>query len=142
MTPVNPPRTILIVEDEPADVQMLTDVLQKSVTPHAVEAVGDGESALRYLRRADACMPDLIVLDLYLPGKDGFQVLAELKSDQRLRRIPVVVLTASSRPEDAGVSYGLRANSFVRKPQNRAALENTVAQIREFWLNTVHLPLN
>lgn len=116
VTPIN----ILLVEDNPGDVRLTQEALKESKVLNSLDVVQDGVEALAFLRRedqyADAPSPDLILLDLNMPKKDGREVLAEIKSDVNLRRIPVVVLTISEAEEDILKSYDLHANSYITKP--------------------------
>ncbi|MCA9706027.1 MAG: response regulator [Myxococcales bacterium] len=135
---------ILLVEDNPADVRLTMEVMRESKMRNHVTAVGDGEEALDYLQRrgrhANAVRPDLILLDLNLPRKDGREVLEEIKAIEELRRIPVVVLTTSKAEEDIGRTYDLHANCYITKPMDLDKFINVVRQIEDFWLTTVSLP--
>jgi CheY-like chemotaxis protein len=135
---------ILLVDDNPADIDLTSDVLAKSLPRSHVTTVADGEEALAFLRHRGkhvaAAVPNLIVLDLNLPGKDGRAVLAEIKTDPALKRIPVVVFTTSQADHDIERSYELGANCYVSKPGNLPEFVRIVKSIDDFWLGTTHLP--
>ena len=131
---------ILLVEDSEADALLVKEALDQVSDEHSVETVNDGEGALARLRSATATRPDLVLLDLNLPRKDGRTVLAEIKSDETLKSIPVIVLTTSSAPADVAFAYLHSANSYVRKPLGLDALVEAAAAIRDFWLRTATLP--
>ncbi|MEO0073914.1 MAG: response regulator [candidate division WOR-3 bacterium] len=138
------PVEILLVEDNPGDVRLTQEALREAKVRNNLNVVGDGEEAIEFLRRrnrwADAARPDIILLDLNLPKKDGRAVLAEIKADAELRRIPVVVLTTSKAEEDVLRSYDLHANCYVTKPLDFEQFINVVRSIEEFWLQVVRLP--
>ena len=145
-TPVNPFQ-ILLVEDNPADADLVVEALSVTGLPHhRAHVVGDGEQAMAFLRRegryADAPTPDLVLLDLNLPRKDGREVLEEIKSDDVLKRIPVVVLTTSKAEEDVLRTYNLHANCYVTKPDDLEKFMVVVKSIDIFWLTVVTLPPN
>jgi chemotaxis family two-component system response regulator Rcp1 len=131
---------ILLVEDSEADAILVQEALDQVSSEHSVETVRDGERALARLRNASATRPDLVLLDLNLPRKDGRAVLAEIKGDDELKAIPVIVLTTSSAPADVSFAYSHCANSYVRKPLGLDALVEAAAAIRDFWLRTATLP--
>lgn len=135
---------ILLVEDNPADVRLTMEVMRESKMRNHVTPVGDGEEALEYLQRRgrhpDAIRPDLILLDLNLPRKDGREVLEEIKGIEELRRIPVVVLTTSKAEEDICRTYDLHANCYITKPTDLDRFFEVVRQIEDFWLTIVSLP--
>jgi chemotaxis family two-component system response regulator Rcp1 len=135
---------VLLVEDNPGDVRLTKEALKEGKMLNRVTVVGDGEEALSFLRRqgkyADAGQPDLILLDLNLPKKDGRQVLAEIKADPGLKRIPVVVLTTSSAEEDILKTYDLHANCYVTKPVDLEQFMRVVKSIEDFWVTVVKLP--
>lgn len=137
-------KIIFLVEDNRADVRLIQEALKNSSVPHQVVTVRNGMDAMAYLRQegeyADAVRPDLILLDLNLPKKDGREVLAEIKADPKLRRIPVVVLTTSRNEEDISQSYNLHVNCYITKSRNLSELFKIVKGIEEFWLATVTLP--
>jgi chemotaxis family two-component system response regulator Rcp1 len=139
------PIEILLVEDNPGDVRLETEALKEAKILNHLSVVMDGAEAMEFLRRkgkfADAEKPDLILLDLNLPKKDGREVLAEIKADDDLRRIPVVILTTSKDEEDVLRSYDLHANAYIVKPLNLDQFINAVRKIEEFWLTVVRLPL-
>jgi len=135
---------ILLVEDNPGDADLAREALDSSKMNNKLQVVDDGEKAMAFLRRegpyADAPRPDLILLDLNLPKKDGRQVLAEIKSDEGLKRIPVVILTTSRAEEDVIKSYNLHANCYITKPIDLNQFLHVVRSIEDFWLSIVVLP--
>jgi len=135
---------ILMVDDNPGDVRLTREVLRESALQPHLSAVVDGAQALEYLHRhgpyRDAVRPDVILLDLNLPKKDGREVLAEIKGDPELRRIPVVVLTTSNADDDVKQSYDLHANCFVTKPIALDQFTRVIQQIEAFWLTIAQLP--
>lgn len=138
------PIEILLVEDNPADVRMTLEILKEAKVRNTLTVVGDGNEALDLLRRvgkySQTVQPDLILLDLNLPKKDGKQVLAEIKADPALKRIPVVILTSSNAEEDIVKSYDLYANCYVTKPVDLEQFVKVVKSIESFWLTIVKLP--
>jgi CheY-like chemotaxis protein len=135
---------ILLVEDNPADVRLVQEALKESRLRNALHVTHDGEEAIEFLRRVgafvDAPQPDLVLLDLNLPKKNGREVLAEIKGDAELKHIPVVVLTTSSSDRDVLESYDLHANCYVRKPVQFQAFIEVVQSIEDFWFAIVTLP--
>jgi CheY-like chemotaxis protein len=135
---------ILLVEDNPGDARLTQEAMRAAKMTNILHVVEDGLEAMEFLRRRsrfkDAPRPDLILLDLNLPKKDGRSVLAEVKNDPDLRRIPVVVLTTSRSEEDVMQAYDLHANAYVTKPVSLDQFMRIVALIDEFWLNVVTLP--
>jgi len=135
---------VLLVEDDPGDVLMTREAFEDYKVANALHVVGDGVEALRFLRRegeyTDAPTPDLVLLDLNLPRMDGREVLAQLKADPELRRIPVVVLTTSEAEEDVLRSYSLHANAYVTKPVDFDRFVQVVQQIDDFFVSVVRLP--
>jgi len=138
------PIEILMVEDSPSDAQLTVEALHAAKVANRLSHVEDGVEALRFLRRqgpyADAPRPDLILLDLNLPRKDGREVLAELKRDPVLKVIPVVVLTTSRSEQDVLHSYQLHANCYIAKPVDFERFLEVVKTIEHFWLTIVTLP--
>jgi CheY-like chemotaxis protein len=138
------PVEILLVEDNPGDVGLTRETLKDSKLLNHMTVVGDGVEAMALLRRegkyADTIRPDLILLDLNLPKKDGREVLKEIKTDEQLRRIPVVVLTTSSAEQDILKTYDLHANCYITKPVNLDQFTAVVKAIEEFWFTIVKLP--
>lgn len=138
------PIEILLVEDDPGDVLMTREALEIHKVCNNLNVVSDGVDALTYLRKqgvyADAPTPDLILLDLNLPRKDGREVLGEIKHDDDLRTIPVVVLTTSAADEDILRSYQLYANAYVTKPVDFDQFVEVVRQIDDFFITVVKLP--
>jgi len=135
---------ILLVEDSAGDVSLTREALRDAKVHNELHVVGDGIEALAYLRGegqyAGAATPDLVLLDLNLPRKDGREVLEEMKADDHLKRIPVVVLTTSSSESDIYESYQLHANAFVTKPVAYTDFLAAVRQLEGFWLEIVQLP--
>lgn len=135
---------ILLVEDEPAGARLTIETLRASTPRVKVSVVPDGVEALAYLRRegryGEAARPDLIILDLNMPRMNGREVLAAVKSDPELRRIPVVVLTTSEAEEDVRTSYDLYANCYVAKPTDLGQFTKTMRRLEEFWFSVVRLP--
>jgi chemotaxis family two-component system response regulator Rcp1 len=138
------PKIIFLVEDNKADIRLIQEALKNSAVLHQVITVRNGMDAMAYLHKegeyADAVRPDLILLDLNLPRKDGREVLAEIKTDPDLKRIPVVVLTTSRNEEDIYQSYDLNVNCYITKSRNLGELFQIVKGIEEFWLATATLP--
>lgn len=137
---------ILLVEDNPGDVRLTEEALKEGKVVNRLNVVPDGVEALAYLRKegeyASAETPDLILLDLNLPKKDGREVLAEVKEDPELRMIPVVVLTTSRDEQDILKSYDLHANCYITKPVDFEQFISVVRAIEDFWLSVVKLPSN
>jgi CheY-like chemotaxis protein len=144
--PAGQPIEVLLVEDDPGDVLLIREAFDFNKVHNNLNVVNDGEQALAYLRRegeySESLRPDLVLLDLNLPRKDGREVLAEIKSDPALRSIPVVVLTTSKAEEDILRSYDLHANAYVTKPVDFARFIEVVRQIDQFFLTVVKLPPN
>ncbi|HEY7070974.1 MAG TPA: response regulator [Acidimicrobiales bacterium] len=138
------PIEVLLVEDDEGDVLMTREALDEGKVVNRLSVVGDGVEAIAYLRReqpyADATRPDLVLLDLNLPKRDGRQVLEEVKADPDLRRIPIVVLTTSEAEEDVLRSYDLHANAYVTKPVDFDRFVEVIRQIDEFFISVVRLP--
>lgn len=138
------PIEILLVEDSPSDAALTTEALHEGRVLNNLNIVQDGEQALAFVRRegkyASAPRPDLILLDLNLPRKDGREVLAEIKSDPSLTCIPVVVLTTSKDESDVMAAYGRNANCYLAKPVDLENFIEMVRSIDSFWLNIVTLP--
>jgi len=138
------PIEILLVEDNPGDIRLTKEALKEGKVLNTLTVVQDGVEALTCLRRqgryTDAKRPDLILLDLNLPKKDGREVLAEIKDDEALKLIPVVVLTTSQDERDVLKSYGLHANCYITKPVELEQFISVVRAIEHFWLGIVVLP--
>jgi chemotaxis family two-component system response regulator Rcp1 len=138
------PIEILLVEDNPGDIRLTREGLKEGRIFNNLSVVEDGVEAMAFLRRegeyADAPHPDLILLDLNLPKKDGREVLKEIKSDPKLRRIPVVILTTSRAEEDIMGTYDQHANCYIIKPVDFDQFVNVVKSIEDFWLTIVRLP--
>ena len=135
---------LLIVEDNPDDVILMQESLLEAGVNVNLSAVEDGVEAMAFLRRegryADAPCPDLILLDLNMPRKSGHEVLAEVKADERLKLIPVVILTTSQAQEDVLKAYNMHANCFVTKPVDLDAFIHVIHSIDNFWLHVARLP--
>ena len=135
---------ILVVEDNPGDALLIREVLKSNKIYNTLNIVKDGEEAMDFLYRkgkfAEAPQPDLILLDLNLPKMDGRQVLAKIKSDDKLKQIPVVIMTMSQAEEDILKSYKLHANCYVTKPINLDQFVKVVESIEDFWFSLVKLP--
>lgn len=144
-TSTSKPIDILLVEDSPSDAALAIEALKAGKTASTLNHIEDGIEAMNYLRQRDKYMkairPDLIMLDLDLPGMDGREVLAEIKADDDLKIIPIIVLTTSSSDEDILKSYQLGANCFITKPVDFANFVNMVKSIKDFWLTVVTLPV-
>ncbi len=138
------PVDILLVEDNPGDVRLTEEALKEGKVLNKLHIARDGVEAMAFLRRedkyADAVRPDLILLDLNLPKKDGREVLEEIKTDEGLKRIPVVILTTSEADEDILRTYDYHANCYITKPIELDQLINVVKSIEDFWLSLVKLP--
>jgi len=137
-------REILIVDDNPADIDLACEALSQGSPPTHVSSVEDGVEAVAFLNRdgkyASARRPDLIVLDLNLPRKDGRTVLVEVKSDPNLRRTPIVVFSTSRAPHDIAGSFELGANSYVSKPGDLEGFLAAITSIERFWFHCARLP--
>lgn len=135
---------ILLVEDNPGDVRLTREALKESKISNNLHVVTDGVQAMDFLKRqgehAGAIRPDLVLLDLNLPRMDGREVLAEIKADPELRRIPVVIMTSSEAEQDILTTYNLNANAYVTKPLDLEQFVRVVHSIEEFWLSIVKLP--
>lgn len=138
------PIEILLVEDSPGDIRLTRETLRDAKVANRLHVVTDGIEAMLFLHKQGAHekvpSPDLVLLDLNLPRKDGLEVLAEMKSDAVLRRIPVVVLTTSQAEQDVVRSYNLHANCFVSKPVDLDQFSRIVQSIENFWFTVVRLP--
>jgi CheY-like chemotaxis protein len=138
------PIEILLVEDNPDDADLTVDALREGRVRNRITVVDDGVKAMAYLRRegkyGGAPRPDLILLDLNLPRKNGREVLAEIKQDADLRRIPVVVMTSSDDEKDILAAYNLHVNCYVTKPVDLGQFLRVVKSIEHFWLSVVKLP--
>lgn len=138
------PIEILLVEDNPADVRLTQEALKEEKLHNNLSVVNDGVEAMAFLRKegqyANVPRPDLILLDLNLPKKDGREVLREIKNDDKLKAIPVVVLTVSKAEEDIVKTYNLHANCYINKPLDLNQFSKVVKSIQDFWLTIVKLP--
>src|ERR1035438_5401706 len=144
MTAHGRPAEILLIEDNPGDVELIHEALQFGRVMNRISVATDGEAALAFLNRGlgfeNAPLPDLILLDLNLPKKNGFEVLKEVKEHPVVSRVPVVILTSSQADRDILKSYDLRANCFISKPVDVDEFLDTVRATGEFWLSIVKLP--
>jgi CheY-like chemotaxis protein len=140
------PVQILLVEDSPDDIMLTEEALKDASIANELTAVTDGEAALAYLRAeepyADRKRPALVILDLNLPKKDGREVLREIKQDEDLKRIPVVVLSTSAAAEDIDLTYREHVNAYIQKPVDFDEFIRTVRTLEDFWLSIVKLPAN
>jgi CheY-like chemotaxis protein len=138
------PVEILLVEDNPGDVRLTKEALKDGKMQNNLNIVGDGEEAMAFLKRqgpyAHAPRPDLILLDLNLPKKDGRETLVEIKQEESLKRIPVVILTTSTAEKDILKTYDLHANCYINKPVDFDQFINVVRSIEDFWFTIVKLP--
>ena len=138
------PIEILLAEDNPGDARLAIEALRDAKVSNTLHVVEDGVEAMDFLRRvgkyADMPRPDVILLDLNMPRKDGREVLAEVKADEDLKRIPVVILTVSKAEEDILKSYNLHANCYITKPIDLDQFIKVVRAIEDFWLTIVRLP--
>ena len=135
---------ILLVEDNEGDILLTLEALREARIGNEVDVVKDGDRAVQFLKKEgefkDAYTPDLILLDINLPRMDGFEVLAVIKSDERLSVIPVIMLTTSDSEKDILESYKHHANCYITKPVNFENFMNVIQTIKEFWINIVKLP--
>jgi chemotaxis family two-component system response regulator Rcp1 len=138
------PIEILLVEDNPGDVRLTIEALKEGKVANQINVAVDGIDAMAFLRREgkyeNAPKPDLILLDLNLPKKNGREVLAEIKMDSHLKCIPVVILTSSQAEKDIVMTYNLHANCYIKKPVDFDQFINVVKSIEDFWFNVVRLP--
>lgn len=138
------PIEILLVEDNPVDIEMTRDALQSYRILNNLHVVTDGEAAIRFLRRqkeyADSPRPDLVLLDLKLPKRNGWEVLDDAKKDDILRRTPIVILTTSRADEDVVRAYDMHANALIRKPVKAEDFLSVVLENANYWLSIVKLP--
>jgi chemotaxis family two-component system response regulator Rcp1 len=138
------PIEVLLVEDDPGDIELMEIAFQRSQLRIPLQVVNDGEEALAYLRKegkfANAVQPDLILLDLNLPGLNGQEVLQKIKADEQLKHIPVVILTTSKAQEEILSSYKLGANAYMTKPVNMEGFATIVKSLDCFWFTVVKFP--
>lgn len=135
--------SILLVEDSPSDVRLIREALKETAVPVQIAVARDGIEAIDYLHRTEsgaATRPDIILLDLNLPRKNGREVLAEMKSSSNLKQIPVLVMTSSRAEEDISQAYSLNANCYITKPGDLQEYMNVVRAIEDFWFLTATLP--
>ncbi|MBP7792467.1 MAG: response regulator [Candidatus Goldbacteria bacterium] len=137
-------KNVLLIEDNKADVRLITEALTSFNTRKNVYNVSNGIEAMHFLRQQEEYKnfprPDIIILDLNLPGKNGFEILKEIKEDERTKKIPVVVLSVSNSSDDIDKSYLLQANCYITKSMNLDDFIKDVKKIDDFWLNSVRLP--
>ena len=138
------PIQILLIEDNPGDIRLTQEAFKESRLTICLNVVTDGVEGINYIRRRppyqDMPTPDLILLDLNLPKRDGREVLQEIKTDDELKRIPVVILTTSTAEQDILKSYSLHTNSYINKPVDFDKFFDIIQHIESFWLNTAILP--
>lgn len=138
------PIKVLLIEDNPGDVRLIQETLKENRLITELDIISDGEEAVNYLKKTgkykNESDPDLILLDLNLPKRDGREILAEIKNDDDLRRIPVIVLTSSTAESDIYKSYDLNANCFISKPVDLNSFIDTIKSIENFWFTIVKLP--
>ncbi len=136
---------LLLCEDNPGDIYLIEDSFTKSKTNYIINKLTDGSDVMGYLRQENqysyATRPDIVILDLNLPGKHGLEILEEIKADSLLRTIPIVVLTSSKAKQDVLTSYQLQASCYIVKPSDLRAFLAAIRQIETFWLGLVELPL-
>lgn len=144
MTKERIPIEILLVEDNPGDVRLTQEALKEGKVANNLNVVNNGEDALSFLKRegkfSDAVKPDLILLDLNLPRKDGRELLEDIKSDESLKCIPVVILTTSKATEDIVKTYEFHANCYITKPVDMDQFMIVIKSIEDFWMSVVKLP--
>ena len=137
---------ILLIEDNPGDILLTKEAFSECSEIHKIDYVNDGIEALKYLQKLDkykdACTPDLVLLDLNLPKTDGREVLEEIKNDNFLKSIPVIILSTSKNESDIQRTYELKANCYISKPVELDHFFNIILELERFWLNTVKLPQN
>lgn len=135
---------LLLCEDNLGDIYLIENSFYQSDIQYTIDRILDGNEVMLYLRQNGryryATRPDILILDLNLPGKHGFEILAEMKADPSLRAIPIVVLTSSKAPEDIMTSYQLQASCYIVKPSDLQAFLSAIRQIEKFWLSLVELP--
>ncbi len=138
------PTNILLVEDNPGDIKLTLKALEKSKLALKIEVLTDGEEALRYLNKEDkyknAKTPDLVLLDLNLPKVDGFEILKEIKTNDKTRLIPVVIITTSTQDEDIAKAYSEYANCYITKPVGFNKFKEIIEKLEEFWFTIVKIP--
>jgi len=140
----NLPITILLIEDNPGDVRLIQEAFKKARITNRIHSVLNGDDAMDFLRKegkfSSSKTPDLVLLDLNLPGKDGRDVLSDMKSDPALKKIPVIILSSSGAEEDIMKSYELSANCYITKPVDVSDFFNVIQLITDFWITIVKLP--
>ncbi len=140
------PNNILLIEDNPADIRLIKELFKDYKTENEIYTVNDGVKALKFLYQhgqyEDTPRPDLILLDLGLPRKDGFEVLKEIKNDKKLKNIPVIIVTVSNDPEIINNAYKLQANCVIIKPLDIDDFNRCIKSMTDFWFNIVKLPIS
>ncbi len=140
----NLPISILLIEDNPGDVRLIEEAFKNAKVTNTIHSVENGNDAMDFLRKkgkfSSGETPDLVILDLNLPGKDGRIVLSEMKSDPELKKIPVIILSSSGAEEDVMKSYELSANCYITKPVDVNEFFNVIKLITDFWITIVKLP--
>jgi len=135
---------ILLVEDNPGDILLTMEAFKECAQKHNITPIKDGVEAVKYLKKQekykDSITPDIILLDLNLPKKDGREVLYEIKADEKLKQIPVIILSTSKNENDIIKSYDLNANCYISKPVELESFINIITEIENFWFKTVKLP--
>jgi chemotaxis family two-component system response regulator Rcp1 len=138
------PIRILLVEDNPADIRLMTETFRERKVMNEIYVVEDGAEAMAFLRRegkyATSWRPDLVLLDLSLPGKNGLEILAEIKQDADLKRIPVIIITSSQAEKDILQAYNNSVNCYLTKPVDLEQFINVVRSVEQFWFSIVKLP--
>jgi chemotaxis family two-component system response regulator Rcp1 len=138
------PLELLLIEDNPGDIRLTQEAFKGSSLPIVLNVVTDGVMGINYLKKVhpyqDSLTPDLVLLDLNLPKRDGREVLQEIKSDKNLKKIPIVVLTTSTAEQDIQQAYSLHVNSYISKPVDFDKFHEIIQNIEEFWLKTAVLP--
>ena len=132
---------ILMIDDSEADVELTTELIKESKCKHNIKALYDGDSAINYFKN-NSKKPSVILLDINMPNKNGFEVLDYLKSDEDLRSIPVIMLSTSSNPDDIKLSYAKYANAYMTKPSSLSGFKKFITSFEEFWLKNVSLAAN
>ena len=144
MVKENRPINILLIEDNPGDVRLTQEAFKEGKVSTNLDIVMDGVEAIKFLRKqekyANCATPDLILLDLNLPKRDGREVLKEVKADEMLKRIPIVILTTSNAEQDIIKSYNLHVNCYINKPVDYDKFFDIIQKIQDFWLKTAILP--
>ncbi|MFC1585433.1 response regulator [Fibrobacterota bacterium] len=131
---------IVMIEDDPGDADLTREILEQTALPINLTVMEDGSKAIAHLRKKSVPAPDLILLDLNLPGNDGLEILSEIKTDSGLRSVPVIILTTSTAENDVAKSYSLGCNSYLSKPVGLMEFSRMIKSIMDYWLVLVRLP--